>query len=131
MNHLLRVTAATRLFQQSVDEQLIMSRTGHRSIDGVRTYKRVSESQQLALSNVLNRAAPAPKKFKPSAEGLENSTPDAPSCSNPPPHTTSESIPVQPTPTINGGVLEGVAGGGIHINGCQIITVNYYMGRKD
>lgn len=34
-NHSLRVTAATRLFQQSVDEQLIMSRTGHRSIDVV------------------------------------------------------------------------------------------------
>ena len=32
----LRVTAATRLFHESVDEQLIMERTGHRSIDGGR-----------------------------------------------------------------------------------------------
>ena len=30
-NHLLRVTSATRLFEVSVDEQLIMQRTGHSS----------------------------------------------------------------------------------------------------
>ena len=65
------------------------------------------------------------EEIKPSADGLENNTPNVPSCSNPP---TSESIPVrQPTPTINGGVPEG---GGIHINGCQNITVNYYTERK-
>ena len=32
-NHSLRVTAATRLFKSGVDEQLIMSMTGHRSIE--------------------------------------------------------------------------------------------------
>ena len=32
-NHSLRVTTATRLFQSGVDEQLIMARTGHRSIE--------------------------------------------------------------------------------------------------
>ena len=36
-NHSLRVTSATRMFQGGVDEQLIMSRTGHRSIEGVRS----------------------------------------------------------------------------------------------
>ena len=45
-NYSLRVTAATRLFNSGVEEQLIMSRTGHRSIEGVRTYKRVSESNR-------------------------------------------------------------------------------------
>ena len=34
-NHLLRATAATTLFNEGVDEQLIMERTGHHSIDGV------------------------------------------------------------------------------------------------
>ena len=53
-NHSLRVSAATRLFRSGVDEQLIMSRTGHRSLDGVRTYKRVSEEQKMALSSILN-----------------------------------------------------------------------------
>lgn len=55
-NHLLRVTSTTRLFQSGVDEQLIMNRTGHHSIKGVRTYKRVSSTQQIALSEVLNTA---------------------------------------------------------------------------
>lgn len=34
-NHSLRATTATRLYQAGVDEQLIMERTGHRSLDGV------------------------------------------------------------------------------------------------
>lgn len=53
-NYSLRATAATRLFQASVDEQLIMERTGHRSLEGVRSYKRTSESQKEALSDILN-----------------------------------------------------------------------------
>ena len=38
-NHSLRVTTAIRLFQNGLDEQLIMERTDHRSLDGVRGYK--------------------------------------------------------------------------------------------
>ena len=34
-NHSLRVSSATRLFDAEVNEQLIMSRTGHSSTDGV------------------------------------------------------------------------------------------------
>ena len=32
--HSIRATTATKLFQEGVDEQLIMSRTGHRSVEG-------------------------------------------------------------------------------------------------
>ena len=42
-NHSLRATCATRLFHANVDEQLIMERTGHRSVTGVRAYKRTSD----------------------------------------------------------------------------------------
>ena len=56
-NHSLRVTSATRLFQSGVDEQLIMSHTGHRSVDGVRSYKRISEQQKKAVSSVLTSAS--------------------------------------------------------------------------
>ena len=45
-NHSLRVTTATRLFQNGVNEQLIMARTGHRSTDGIHAYKRISEEQK-------------------------------------------------------------------------------------
>ena len=44
-NHSLRATTATRLYHAGVDEQLIMERTGHRSLDGVRRYKRTSDNQ--------------------------------------------------------------------------------------
>ena len=55
-NHSLRVTNATRLFQSGAEEQLIMERTGHSSIDGVRAYKRTSEEQHKFISGVLNSA---------------------------------------------------------------------------
>ena len=49
-NHSLRATAATRLYQSGIDEQLVMERTGHRSLEGVRNYKRTSDQQREALS---------------------------------------------------------------------------------
>ena len=53
-HHSLCVTAATRLFYSDVDEQLIMSRTGHCSLEGVKTYKWVSDDQKEQVSTVLN-----------------------------------------------------------------------------
>ena len=50
-NHSLRVSAATRLFAAGVDEQSVMSRTGH---SGVQTYKRKVEKLQEITSDVLN-----------------------------------------------------------------------------
>ena len=62
-NHSLRVTAATRLFHNGIDEQLIMERTGHRSSDGVRAYKRTCPKQHEELSDVL-QGVPSSKKPK-------------------------------------------------------------------
>ena len=53
-NHSLRATATSRLYQAGVDEQLVMERTGHHSIQGVRSYKRTSDVQQQCLSDILN-----------------------------------------------------------------------------
>ena len=53
-NHSLRATAATRLYRSGIDEQLVMERTGHRSLEGVRNYKRTSDQQRQVLSDVLN-----------------------------------------------------------------------------
>ena len=64
-NHSLRATTATRLFHAGIDEQLIMERTGHHSVDGVRSYKRTSQQQVEVLSDVLNlSAAKTPKRVK-------------------------------------------------------------------
>ena len=60
-NHSLRATTATRLYQHGVDEQLVMERTGHRSIEGVRSYKRTSVEQQEVLSDILNNKDKVPK----------------------------------------------------------------------
>ena len=49
-------TAATRLFEVGVDEQLIMQRTRHRSSDSVHSYKRVTENLKHVTSHVLNRS---------------------------------------------------------------------------
>ena len=53
-NHSLRATAATRLFEAGIDEQLIMHRNGHSTTSGVRTYKRASENLKAITSSVLN-----------------------------------------------------------------------------
>ena len=53
-NHSLTATAATRLHQSgSVEEQEIIERTGHKSIEAVRSYKR-SSHEQLEVSDILN-----------------------------------------------------------------------------
>ena len=54
-NHSLRVTAATRLYDARVDESTIMQRTGHKSSQGVKTYKRQTEKLKMLSSNVLNQ----------------------------------------------------------------------------
>ena len=53
-NHSLRATATSRLYRAGVDEQLVMERTGHRSVEGVQSYKRTSDTQREALSDILN-----------------------------------------------------------------------------
>ena len=45
-NHSLRRTTATRLYAKGVDEQLIMERTGHSSVGGVRAYKHTTEIEK-------------------------------------------------------------------------------------
>jgi len=51
-NHSSRTTAATRLFEANIDEQLIKLKTGHNS-DSLRSYKRVNERQLSELSDVI------------------------------------------------------------------------------
>ena len=76
-NHSLRATAATRLYQSGVDEQVVVERTGHRSVEGVRSYKRTSDQQSEALSDILNcskkvctRSIEDENTFKPSNPGF-------------------------------------------------------------
>ena len=47
-----------------VNEQLIVKRTGHRSVDGIRLYKRISDDQQRSVSAMLNLDAMPSKRPK-------------------------------------------------------------------
>ena len=64
--------AATRLFDAGVDEQLIMKRTGHRSVGGVHSYKRVTDNLNMLTSCVLNEQVPPAKKLKEEHEVVES-----------------------------------------------------------
>lgn len=52
-NHSLRATGASSMFNNDVSEAVIQKVTGHRSLDALRTYERVSVDQHKAVSKVL------------------------------------------------------------------------------
>ena len=62
------------MFQDGVNDQLIISRTGHRSIEGVRTYKRILEEQRMELSHVLNNATNGNRATKNISRKADNAT---------------------------------------------------------
>ena len=53
-NHSLRAYGVTKLFRANLPEKLIMERSGHRSIGGVRQYERTDISQELQVCQVLS-----------------------------------------------------------------------------
>ena len=53
-NHSLRATGATELYKKGVPEKLIQERTGHCSLESLRTYERTSEEQHKAASTLLS-----------------------------------------------------------------------------
>jgi len=53
-NHSLKATCATRLFQAGIDEQVIMAKTGHRSVKGVRAYKRINDTQIYSANVIID-----------------------------------------------------------------------------
>ena len=57
-NHSLRATGATQMYHIGVPEKIIQERTGHRSLEGLRSYERSNEQQHQAASAILS----APKQ---------------------------------------------------------------------
>ena len=53
-NHCLRATGATQLYTAGVPEKIIQERTGHRSVECLRSYERTNEKQQHAVSRILS-----------------------------------------------------------------------------
>ena len=55
-NHSLRRSCATNLYDNGVPEQVIQETTGHRSVEGVRAYKRTSSAMKRKVSAILNQS---------------------------------------------------------------------------
>ena len=55
-NHSLRATGATVLYDAEIPEGVIQKRTGHKSLDTLRCYKRTTLTQNLEVSNLLHQA---------------------------------------------------------------------------
>ena len=56
-NHSLRATGISRLYNNGVPEKLIMERSGHLSVEGIRSYERTSDAQRQIVSKVLSDSA--------------------------------------------------------------------------
>lgn len=52
-NHSLRASGTTAMFQNNVPERVIQSVTGHRSLEALRSYERVSMAQHTEVSNIM------------------------------------------------------------------------------
>ena len=55
-NHSLRATGATRMLDAGVPEKVIMDRTGHHLLDGLKPYARVTDFQQQQVSAVMTHS---------------------------------------------------------------------------
>ena len=53
-NHSLRVAGATCLYEAGVPEKVIQQRTGHRCLQSLRHYERISSDQEVAISRILS-----------------------------------------------------------------------------
>ena len=116
-NHSLRVTAATRLYDSGIDEQLVMETTGHCSTEGVRTYKRTSAMQRETVSDILSCA------YKPCIEH-SLTTPESHS-SQLLPHS-SEVVPVQSAALEVSKTASASASipGSFYFQSCSSVTIN-------
>ena len=56
-NHSLRATSATQMFEMGVPEKIIMERTGHKTLDALRTYERKNDKQHKTVSHILSNNA--------------------------------------------------------------------------
>lgn len=59
-NHSLRATSATQMFEMGVPEKLIKERTGHKSLEALRTYERNNDKQHKVISDILSNGTPNP-----------------------------------------------------------------------
>ena len=118
-NHSLRRTCATRLYQQGADDDQIMSVTGHRTLNGLKVYKRISLKQEERLSEMI-RATKKPKievkDDPPKLTGFEENSMEKPNIEVKPVRDSPKCIELQ---------KENVAPVAFNFSDCAV-TVNYH-----
>ena len=82
-NHSLRVAGTSSLHEAGVPEKLIQSRTGHRSLESLRTYERVSSDQEIAVSRILTGEIDTYDEATSSCKSMKSETLVSTSCSVP------------------------------------------------
>ena len=122
-NHSLRATAATRLYSSGIDEQLVMERTGHRSVEGVRSYKRTSSEQQKNVSDILQGKKPRTDLIP--VHSTELSAPSMP----PPPLTMFPSSQMMSTSNINAPHNTSDHAGVFYMSSCSNISINFHYSK--
>ncbi|XP_064403277.1 zinc finger MYM-type protein 2-like [Halichondria panicea] len=127
-NHSLRATTATRLYSNGVDEQLVMERTGHRSIEGIRSYKRTSSEQQENISDLLNGKKPCMDLVPAS-----NKQPFVPMPALPLSLTRSPTLPSSCSQVVTSNVSapqhsssKNDHAGAFHLSSCSNISINFH-----
>ena len=118
-NHSLRATAATGLYASGIDEQLVIERTGHRSVEGIRSYKRTSSEQQENASDILNkRPCHDIVPYHPSAVSQ-------PGTRHPKAHSmTSTTCNTLSLPSITNSSSDNSGAGSFKISSCSNFTIN-------
>ena len=56
MQKQIRVAGTSAMFDAGVPERIIQGRTGHRSLEALRMYERVTNQQEIQVSKVLSRS---------------------------------------------------------------------------
>ena len=56
LNHSLQATGVSRMYNENIPEKIIMERSSHLSVSGVRSYGRTTIAQKQAVSNVLSKS---------------------------------------------------------------------------
>ena len=103
-NHSLRAYGATKLFQHGLPERLIQERTGHRTVEALRKYQRVSDEQRLAVSEIMNN-----KTTTCNSQPQQGTSSSAPKECHGPPHmpATQQPIPPLSIPSFSGCTFAG------------------------
>ena len=117
-NHSLRATAATRLYSSGIDEQLVMECTGHRSTEGIRSYKRTSSEQQKEVSDILSLCKRSRTELQPLPQPLSQPSTSALQIA---PSTSGVNLVNMPTQTRS---INDHAGT-FHFTLCSNVTINF------